>query len=166
MTPPAREQVGLALRADRRRRGESQRAYAASRGLSRSLLSRAEVDASGLRLKVIVGLLEGTGCELVIRPIGDGSPDPWWDHTDVEARTRFGARFPAHREVRRTRGPYWWAYHEELGNRLYRPAPKWTAEHFETPPGTRYGKPPRDPGFPRGIPNAYDDGSPVPEEYL
>ncbi|MCK0111996.1 hypothetical protein MWU75_07595 [Ornithinimicrobium sp. F0845] len=68
---------------------------------------------------------------------------PWWDSTDVEARTRAGGRFPAHREVKKSPwGPYWWHYHEAYGTRGNGPRPQWTAEGFTPPPGTRYGKKP------------------------
>lgn len=150
-TPSVQQQVGLALRADRRHRGQSQRTYAAERGLSRDRLARIEVDASGFRLDAIVAFLEGTGFELAILPVSAGGPDPWWDLTDVLARTRVGGRFPAHREVKRTRwGPAWYDYHERLGNRGLGPQPKWSAEGFTPPPGTRYGK----------VPTLGDDGRP------
>lgn len=141
-TPPVHEQVGLALRADRRRRGQSQRDYAKERSLSRDTLARAEVDASAMRLESIVRLLAGTGFELSVRPVSDNR-HPGWDVTDLEARTRAGARFPAHRVVKESRwGPRWWEYHELYGNRGLGPRPRWTAEGFVPPPGTRYGKEP------------------------
>ncbi|GAA1163526.1 hypothetical protein GCM10009584_00540 [Ornithinimicrobium humiphilum] len=139
-----RRDVGLALRADRRRRGLSQRAYAATRGISRDRVAQAEVDAGSLRLADVLVLLEGTGYELVVLPVGSERPDVAWDETDLRATTRVGSRFPAHRRVRRSRGgPMWWIYHEQLGNRGYGPQPGWTAEGFEIPPGTVYGKKPR-----------------------
>ncbi|WP_256841538.1 hypothetical protein [Ornithinimicrobium cryptoxanthini] len=141
-TPSVREQVGLALRADRRRRHESQRAYAATRSLSRDMLARAEVDAGGFRLNTAVALLEGTGFELAVLPVASGGPGAWWDPTDVAARTRGGGRFPAHREVRESLGgPMWFQYHELMGKRGSGVPPRWSAEGFVPPPGTRYGKP-------------------------
>lgn len=141
-TPPVHEQVGLALRADRRRRGQSQRDYAKERSLSRDTIARAEVDASAMRLETIVRLLKDTGFELTVRAVSDDG-HPVWDVTDLEARTRSGARFPAHRAVQESRwGPRWWEYHELYGNRGLGPRPRWTAEGFTPPPGTRYGKEP------------------------
>lgn len=138
----ARE-VGLALRAHRRERGESQRAYAAARQLSRELLARVEVDAGAASLSTVGALLDGTGFELAIVPVGVDRPRPEWDETDLRAKTRSGSRFPAHREVRGTDGPLWWWYHEYLGSRRYGQAPRWTAEGFLPREGTRYGKKPK-----------------------
>ena len=126
------EQVGLALRADRRSRGQSQRAYAAAREISRDVLARAERDASAMRLDSIAQLLAGTGYELTILPVSETRQEAWWDLTDVQARTRAGTRFPAHREVRPSRwGPMWWEYHERLGNRGFGPKPNWSAEGYD-----------------------------------
>lgn len=139
-----RRDVGLALRSDRRLRGQSQRAYARERSISRQDLARAEVDAGGLRLGAVMQLLEGTGFELAVVRTDQAPPAIRWDLTDLEARTRRGSRFPAHRQVRRSaRGPLWWHYHEVLGGREFGPQPAWTAEGFIPPEGTRYGKEPR-----------------------
>lgn len=141
--PVVHQQVGLALRADRRRRDQSQRAYAAARGLSRPALARAEVDASHLTLAAAVRLLVDTGFELAVIPVTDQQPEAWWDPTDVLARTRDGRRFPANRAVSPSPwGPAWWVYHELVGNRGDGPRPHWSAEGFEPLPGTRYGKKP------------------------
>jgi len=142
--PPVHELVGLALRADRRRLNQSQRAYAVSRQISRDVLARAEVDASGMRLDTITKLLEGTGYDVVVVPTGWDILGPWWDLTDTEARTRGGGRFPAHREVKESPagGPHWYQYHEVLGRRGDGTRPRWSAEGFTPPPGTRYGKVP------------------------
>lgn len=141
---PVARAVGLALRAHRRVVGQSQRAYAAGRGLSRSLLARAEVDASSMSLETVRGLLAETGFELVVAPVGGSPDDVEWDHFDLVARTRSGSKFPAHRKVKEApQGPQWWWYHEVLGSRgEARPEqPRWTAEGFVPPPGTRYGRP-------------------------
>lgn len=139
-----RLEVGLALRADRRRRRQSQRAYAADRGLRREALARAEVDAGGLRLEALLALLEGTGFELAVVPAHADLPQVEWDRTDLEATTRSGSRFPPHRKVREsTGGPKWWWYHEVIGNRGFGKQPEWTAEGFIPPKGTRYGKKPQ-----------------------
>ncbi len=96
-----------------------------------------------MRLEAIVTLLEGTGYELVVQPVSAGGPRAWWDRTDVAARTRAGGRFPANRKVKETPwGPTWWEYHEVLGNRGRGPRPRWSAQGFTPPPGTRYGKAP------------------------
>ena len=87
------EQVGLALRGHRRELGQSQRAYAAARGMSRSQLARMEHDASGMKLGDVADALEGTGYCLAVVPV-DATPDMDWDPTDLEARTRDGHRFP------------------------------------------------------------------------
>ena len=109
------EQVGLALRGHRRELGQSQRAYAAARGMSRSQLARMEHDASGMKLGDVADALEGTGYCLAVVPV-DATPDMDWDPTDLEARTRDGHRFPANRLVKQsTYGPYWWVYHEMMG---------------------------------------------------
>lgn len=146
-SPTVERAVGLALRAHRRVVGQSQRAYAAARGLSRSMLARAEVDASSMSLETVRRLLETTGFELLVAPVG-GSPDEVeWDPFDLVASTRAGSRFPAHRRVKEaTEGPVWWWYHEVLGSRGgARPIqPRWTTEGLVPPPGTRYGRPPKD----------------------
>lgn len=142
-TEGVRREVGLALRADRRQRAQSQRAYARSRGLSRDVLARAEVDSGSLRIATVQSLLEGTGFILAVVPAGAG-PGVEWERTDLEARTRSGSRFPANRAVRESRsGPLWWHYHEMLGAREPGPQPRWTAEGFIPPEGTRYGKKPQ-----------------------
>lgn len=58
------DEVGLALRDHRRSLGLSQRAYAASRGLSRAMLARLEAGAGRMSLDTVVSALEGTGFEL------------------------------------------------------------------------------------------------------
>lgn len=137
------EQVGLALRGHRRELGQSQRAYAAARGMSRSQLARMEHDASGMKLGDVADALEGTGYCLAVVPV-DATPDMDWDPTDLEARTRDGHRFPANRLVKQsTYGPYWWVYHEMMGTGRCGPKPAWTAEGFEPGPGTRFGPKPR-----------------------
>lgn len=140
----ARRDVGLALRADRRRRGQSQRAYAAERRLNRDALARAEVDAGAIRLDQLLEMLDGTGYQLAVLPADADRPPVDWDRTDVEATTRSGSRFPPHRRVRESPGgPMWWWYHEVMGRRGSGPEPSWTAEGFVPPPGTRYGRAPR-----------------------
>lgn len=163
-TSGPRRDIGLALRADRRRRGKSQRAYAEERSISRKVLATVEVDAGAASLACLVALLEGTGFELTVSRVESpehdsaqldsaqlentrlesAQPEPEWDPTDLDAFTRSGSRFPAHRPVRRSAGgPLWWWYHEMLGSRGDGPQPGWTAEGFTPPPGTRYGKKPR-----------------------
>lgn len=142
-------QVGLALRAHRRQLGQSQRAYAAERGVSRAQLAKMELDASGVTLGAVADLLEGTGYCVAVIPV-DTAPAIDWDPTDLDARTRSGSRFPANRSVQRSRfGPYWWWYHEVMGTDAYRPQPIWTAEGFTPGPETRFG--PR----PKGDPSSF-----------
>lgn len=147
--PDISQQVGLALRGHRRELGQSQRAYAETRGMSRSQLARMEHEAAGLKLGDVAEALDGTGYCLAVVPMG-ATPDVEWDPTDLEARTRDGRRFPANRTVRRSRfGPNWWMYHEVLGSRGCGPRPRWTAEGFTPDPGTRFGPKPL---HGRGIP--------------
>ncbi len=124
------QQVGLALRAHRRQLGQSQRAYAAERGISKAQLAKMECDASGVTLGALASALEGTGFCLVVIPI-DAAPDVEWEPSDLEARTRSGSRFPANRVVKKTTfGPYWWVFHEMLGTGDCGAKPDWTAEGF------------------------------------
>lgn len=137
------KEVGLALRGHRRQLGQSQRAYAAQRGMNRAQLARMELDASGVPLGAVADVLEGTGYCLAVIPVGT-APVIDWDPTDLEARTRAGARFPANRTVQRsTFGPYWWWYHEMMGTGACGAKPVWTAEGFHPGPETRFGPEPR-----------------------
>ena len=142
-TPGPAEQVGLALRAFRRERGWSQRALAESWGIPQSLVARAERHAEQLSLDACLALLRRAGVGLaVLGP--DGMPVVRWEETDLLATDRSGRRFPAHRAVRpSTYGPRWWWFHDYFGGRRPGPAPRWTAEGFAIPPGTRYGRRPR-----------------------
>jgi transcriptional regulator with XRE-family HTH domain len=136
------DEVGLALRAHRRALGQSQRSYAASRGLSRAMLARLEAGAGRMSLDTVVDALEGTGFVLKVgfdrlppQPSGaaaeeeslpaggleelqfapvDGVPPEAWQPTDLVARVRGGSRrFPAHRKVHAVvNPPTWWWMHE------------------------------------------------------
>jgi transcriptional regulator with XRE-family HTH domain len=133
------DEVGLALRDHRRALGLSQRAYAASRGLSRAMLARLEAGAGRMSLDTVVSALEGTGFELRVAfdsppptmpeatvatpstsaqesaPSTDvGVPPEAWLPTDLVARVRGGSRrFPAHRVVEPVvNPPLWWWMHE------------------------------------------------------
>ena len=132
------EEVGLALRADRRRLRLSQRAYADARGMSRAMMARLEAGAGRLSLDTITSALLGTGFRLSLTfddepPSTPGAalavpargssehdcgwppttaaiaPDAW-QPTDLVARVRGGSRrFPAHRRVYAvTSPPLWW----------------------------------------------------------
>jgi hypothetical protein len=90
----ARE-VGLVLRAHRRELGKSQRAYAATRRVSRGMLARAEVDASSLTLGAAASLPEGSAFTLAVVPADAERPPVDWEPTDLVARTR---REPVPRE--------------------------------------------------------------------
>jgi transcriptional regulator with XRE-family HTH domain len=133
------DEVGLALRDHRRAQGLSQRAYAASRGLSRAMLARLEAGAGRMSLDTVVSALEGTGYELRVTfddplPTAPGAaeavpstssqafgspedvriPPEAWLPTDLVARVRGGSRrFPAHRVVEPVvNPPMWWWMHE------------------------------------------------------
>lgn len=133
------DEVGLALRDHRRALGLSQRAYAASRGLSRAMLARLEAGAGRMSLDTVVSALAGTGFELRVtfdapppRTPGAaeavpsttasesassadvGVPPEAWLPTDLVARVRGGSRrFPAHRVVEPVSDPpLWWWIHE------------------------------------------------------
>lgn len=136
------DEVGLALRAHRRRLGLNQRNYADQRGLSRAMLARLEAGAGRLSLDTAVRALEGTGFELRVGfaspppetpeaaaavadrpPTADdeepslplrGVPAECWQPTDLIARVRGGSRrFPAHRQVEVVvNPPFWWWIHE------------------------------------------------------
>jgi transcriptional regulator with XRE-family HTH domain len=132
------DEVGLALRDHRRALGLSQRAYAASRGLSRAMLARLEAGAGRMSLDTVVSALEGTGFELRVAfddppprtpgaaeavpptsaqesadPEHVGIPHDAWIPTDLVARVRGGSRrFPAHRVVVPVaEPPKWWWLH-------------------------------------------------------
>ena len=141
--PTAAEQVGLALRAFRRAEGLSQRALADSWGVHQTLVARAERHAGELSLDLTLELLRRAGVSLaVVGP--DGMPVAGWEETDLVATDRSGRRFPAHRVVRPSaNGPTWWWFHDYFGRRSSGPRPRWTAEGFDIPPGTRYGRTPR-----------------------
>lgn len=69
---PAGRAVGIHLRRYRREHAMSQRALAAWLGWAQPTLSRAEHDASTLRLDRVEELLEYTGARLAIVPIAGG----------------------------------------------------------------------------------------------
>ena len=148
-------EIGLALRADRHKRGLSQRAYAAVRGLTLSSVIRLESAAIGLKLGDVVAALDGTDfvlclCHrpqspepvlaresgtpalLVARP--ETAPEPvhpaYWPRSELVARVRGSARrFPAHHVVQQTSSaPPWWWYAEST--RASSVAPNWYAPQF------------------------------------
>lgn len=128
---PLDEQVGLALRAYRRKRVLSQRALAEMVGVPQSTVARVERSALTCPFHTVLELLAASGHSLAVVGV-DGLPVTDWDATDLEARDRSGRRFPAHHEVRPVlRGgmpPRWWTYHEEMGTGVCGPQPGWTAE--------------------------------------
>lgn len=142
------DQIAMAIRAHRRALRVSQRAWARAIGISAARVARMESDPLSQRVDSVVALLELTGHRLAVvdgagRRVDDEAA---WPEVERAARDRLGRRFPAHRDVREsTGGPIWWWYHEVLGGRRYGPQPRWTAEGFPIPPGTRYGKEPRPP---------------------
>ncbi|WP_392543077.1 hypothetical protein [Oryzobacter telluris] len=76
------DEVGLAIRADRRRLGLSQRAYATRRQLSAALVARLETRAGDLKLADVIRGLDGTQFALCLchRPDQGESPAlaQWW----------------------------------------------------------------------------------------
>lgn len=155
------QEVGLALREDRRRRGLSQRAYAKVRGLSHAMLARLEMGDDRTSLATVVSALSGTGFTLVVArdpaPGGPDEPAPSmpvaagtattrsldsvtarvdpteWEATDLLATVRGGwRRFPAHRRVYfGLNPPTWWYMHEFFEGRG--PAPEWYAPVLPLP---------------------------------
>ncbi|KRE61035.1 helix-turn-helix domain-containing protein [Nostocoides sp. Soil756] len=146
------EVVGLALRADRRRRGLSQRAYARLRGWSPSWVARLESAAGRLKLDDLVEALEGTGYELAVcetshpredpgdddeprpPPVSGGAalpvpvPADHWDRTELIARVRGGGRrFPAHHLIQQVSYPpnWWWGTESTQVGSV---APHWYAD--------------------------------------
>lgn len=130
------EAVGLAVREIRRGAGLGQRAYAESRGWSKTHQHRLEADAGELRLRSVVEALKGTGIELMIARVGTDTavdargqriqPSDWPD-TELIARDARGRRFPAHRSVRRATGaPTWWTWRH--GASALATEPEWTTE--------------------------------------
>jgi transcriptional regulator with XRE-family HTH domain len=146
------EEVGLALRAHRRKLGLSQRAYALRRGLSRAMLARLEAGAGRMTMDTVSDALVGTGFGLFVGlsaadpdlppegaasalGIGDAPehgevsprrlPPEAWAPTDLVARVRGGGRrFPAHRRVYAVKEPpMWWWMHEFFNGPTERP--KW-----------------------------------------
>lgn len=128
---PFDEQVGLALRAYRRRHGLSQRALAEMVGVSQARIARLERSVLSSPLDTVLRLLAATGHTFAV--VGeDGRVVTEWDETDIAARDRSGRRFPAHHEARPVRPgslhPRWWVFHEEMGTGECGPQPRWTAE--------------------------------------
>jgi len=136
-------QVGLAVRADRRRLRMSQRRYACHRGWSPSRVVRLESGAGELKLADVEAALEGTRHVLALchrPPSGPEGPTPVggvglpvpvvaedWPRTELVARVRDGSRrFPAHHDTRQVDIPplWWWSAESTIaGSR----APDWYA---------------------------------------
>lgn len=164
------DEVGLALRDHRRALGLSQRAYAASRGLSRAMLARLEAGAGRMSLDTVVSALEGTGFELRVAfddppprtpgaaeavpptsaqefadPEDVGIPPDAWLPTDLVARVRGGSRrFPAHRVVVPVaEPPKWWWLHEFFSGPTEKP--QWYAPEDPFTPYAHVEAPADDP---------------------
>lgn len=125
---PLPEQVGLAVRAWRRREGLSQRELATELGWSQSMISRLENRAGSVPLDTVHEAVTRAGFQVVVahegRPVA-----PWqWERTDLVARDRGGRRFPAQRRVYPApRGPFWWWEQEFIRlSRPLGPQPRWT----------------------------------------
>lgn len=115
--------VVLAVRADRHRRGLSQRAYASDRGWSKSFVARLETRPGAIPFASVLEALDGTGTELVLR----GPAPEEWPAAELLARDRAGRRLPAHYHARRLTLPHhWWQLRHPYGTP--RREPDWTAE--------------------------------------
>ncbi|MEO7070784.1 MAG: hypothetical protein ABI131_09865 [Nostocoides sp.] len=99
--------VGLAVRAGRRRLGQSQRGFAGQLGLGRGVVERLETNPSTVPFGTVVSVLREAGFELGV-VTGDGSrllaPGDFAS-SEFIARDWGGRRFPAHAEVSRADGP-------------------------------------------------------------
>lgn len=156
---PFDEQVGLVVRAYRRRRRLSQRAFARELGMPQSTLARLERSADRSSLRTVLAVLAATDHTLGIVD-ADGEPVAVFDSTDLEALDRGDRRFPAHRDVVAlppgSMRPMWFMLKEYFSGGT---EPGWTAEGFPVPEGTRLGRTPRprEPGegprFPDGLPH-------------
>lgn len=122
------EEVSLALRAARRQRGESQRELARAFGWSQSHVSRLETSAESLKLGQVQEALLLTGWSLLVVDAFGNRPESVCPQTDLVARDRGGARFPAHRAVHPCpEGPWWWWEQEFIRlSRPLGPQPQWT----------------------------------------
>ncbi len=140
------DEVGLAVRADRRRLGLSQRSYATRRGWPLSRVIRLESGAAAVKLGEVVTALEGTDyvlalCRRATDP-GDGPEDDpgegaaalpvpvppnAWRRSELIARVRGNSRrFPAHHDAEQVdMPPTWWWYAE--ATRAGTIAPHWYA---------------------------------------
>lgn len=139
------DMVGLALRDHRRRLGLSQRAYAAIRERSPSVIARLETAAGRFQLDDVVEALKGTGFALALVRCADAQADEdcgtatlvdpaSWPVTELIARVRDGSRrFPAHHETRAViNPPNWWWHREFFFGKG--PEPEWYAPRPSHPP--------------------------------
>lgn len=62
------DQIGTAIRAERRRRGHTQAALAAATRLRQATISAVEAGEAGTRLDTLLDLMAALDLELVIRP--------------------------------------------------------------------------------------------------
>lgn len=156
---PFGEQVGLVVRAFRRKHRLSQRALARSVGVPQSTLARLERSGDRSSLRTVLDVLAATGHTLGVVD-GEGELVTVFDSTDLQARDRGDRRFPAHRIVVAvppgSMRPMWFMIKEYFSGGTQ---PDWTAEGFPVPEGTQLGRPPRprEPGegprFPAGQPH-------------
>ncbi len=146
------DEVGLAVRADRRRLRLSQRAYARRRRWPLSRVVRLEAGAGGMKLAEVVSALDSTEYVLAVCRRPDGGPPPddasdgaaalpvpvaprEWGRSELIARVRGeGRRFPAHHDTEQADyPPTWWWYAE--ATRAGSVAPHWYAPRPWTRPG-------------------------------
>lgn len=124
-----RDEIGLALRMDRGSAGESQRAYAQRRGISRDLVRRVEADDAGrLTLEAAGELLEGTGYVLTVVRAGTEveKPSDAIDPERLVARDLAGRTLPAHLAISVQRFPSMSWYLRSGGWLTKQVAPAWT----------------------------------------
>ncbi len=133
-------EVGLAVRAHRRRLRLGQRGYARRRGWSSSHVARLEARAGVLKLSDVLTALEPTDyCLALCHRPGTTTPDPeapapagalpvpvaatHWPRDELVALVRDGSRrFPAHHDTGQvTYPPTWWWYAESTRAGSVRP---------------------------------------------
>lgn len=130
------DQVGLALRMDRDAAGESQRAYAERRGVSRDMIRRAEGGGTGRQsLDTVRNLLAGTGFELAVIRSGSPASRPS-DEIDPErlvAKDLAGRALPAHLPIELAPNPGMVWLFRNGGWWTKKVAPAWTYRRDREP---------------------------------
>jgi transcriptional regulator with XRE-family HTH domain len=115
--------VALAVRAGRRARDMSQRAFAVAAGLSQSRVARLETGKGSVQVADLRMALAMVGLHLAIV---DGDGEPWTLESALDFDTagivdRGGRRFPAHLPHETDRWiPYWRQFRDERAGYAYR----------------------------------------------